>query len=196
MPSHTPSERHSSGATPDSPRVDRLENVLRGEVDAIRNDLHQAQALASEYQRQLSHKANDVAVLKHSLEKAMADLEKMQTTVAQLRAERQHLSDEALRALVLERRLALVTARLDHLERQRISDASAPAEEPSSVPVPTPVPTKPKEVNRGTPPVASPPNGATPREEARIEITFSNDSGANVVIVPDPQRTGRTIYRA
>jgi len=185
----------SSAAASDSHRIDKLENVLRGEVDALRNDLHQAQALASEYQRQLSDKANDMAALRHSLERALGDLEKLHVTVAQLRSERQALSEEALRALVLERRLALVSARLEYLERQQQQAATAD-ENLSGKANGGAVPEAEVQEERKSAPALPVIRQPLQTDTDRIEISFSKEAAASVVIMPEsPVPQTRGIYR-
>jgi chromosome segregation ATPase len=82
-----------------------LTPALRANMEAVRNDLEQAQELTAAYQRQLAGKSNECAELKQILEKTMRDLEKLQTDVSELRKERHRLANEVMRSYALQRRL-------------------------------------------------------------------------------------------
>lgn len=138
-------ERHQNREmdTPEnmSPASPSLGLTLQAETAALRNDLDQATHLAAEYQRRLSSKNNDFAALKMTLEKALADLDAMQNTIGELRAERHRFANEAMRAIALERRLQKVAAERDlfraELEeyRRRCTCDGSGASQPAPVPV-------------------------------------------------------------
>ena len=98
-----------------SPASPTLGAALQAETAALRNDLDQATQLAAEYQRRLSSKSNDFAALKEMLEKAHSDLNAMQSTIGELRAERHRYANEAMRAIALERRLQKIAQERDLL---------------------------------------------------------------------------------
>ncbi len=80
----------------------RLSATLAAEYEALHNDLAQARAIASNYQRQLASKSNDYAQLRIILERANDDLEAFKTAIAELRADRHRLANEAQKLYEVE----------------------------------------------------------------------------------------------
>jgi len=95
-----------------------LSSNLRSEYEALLNDVEQANELASELQRQLSGKSNEVAEFKKLFEKTQTDLGQLQASIAELRQERHRLANEAMRAVAFERKLADVTAERNRLKTE------------------------------------------------------------------------------
>jgi chromosome segregation ATPase len=93
----------------------RLSANLRGDYEALLNDVEQARMLASDFQQQLAGKSNEVAHLKQIFEKTARDLAHLQEGITALREERHRLANEAMRAIALEHRLAKTEA-----ENQRL----------------------------------------------------------------------------
>jgi hypothetical protein len=90
-------------APPPQPLVNPLlSRSLAADHEALQNDLVQAQELASDFQQQLAGKSNECALLKQIIEKTKADLGQLQAGIVQLRAERHHLANEAMKAQGLE----------------------------------------------------------------------------------------------
>ncbi len=116
-----------------SPARPSLGILLQAETAALRNDLDQATQLAAEYQRRLSSKNNDFAGLKMALEKALADLDAMQSSIGVLRAERHQFANDAMRAVALELRVQKIATERDHFcreldeQQRRCTCDSAPA---------------------------------------------------------------------
>ena len=77
--------------------------------------MEQAQELAADFQRQLAGKSNEFAQLKQVFEKTQKDLTHLQTGIAELRAERHRLANEAMRATAFEMKLAKMTDERDRL---------------------------------------------------------------------------------
>src|SRR6266478_2854935 len=100
------------------PSKSPLGSAISADLDALRNDVESARLMASEYQQQLAMKSNEVADLKHVFEKTQFDLTHLQTGIAQLREERHHLANQAMRAEALDRRLQTVTQERDRFARQ------------------------------------------------------------------------------
>jgi len=95
-----------------------LTGSLTAEYEALQNDLEQAKLLASDYQSQLSDKSNDVAGLKLTLEKTVADLEKLQAHIVALREERHRLANEVMKVVSLEAKLAAANEELRKLREE------------------------------------------------------------------------------
>jgi chromosome segregation ATPase len=95
-----------------------LSSNLRSEYEALLNDVDQANQLASELQRQLSGKSNEVAEFKKLFEKTQKDLGYLQASISELRQERHRLANEAMRAAAFERKLADVTAERNRLKTE------------------------------------------------------------------------------
>ena len=112
----TPSPSDSSVLEPAS--IANLTASLRADYLALHNDVEQAQELAADFQRQLAGKSNEVAHFKALLEKTTQDLGRMETHVAELRAERHRLANEVM--IAAERREALkdVAAERDQFRRE------------------------------------------------------------------------------
>jgi septal ring factor EnvC (AmiA/AmiB activator) len=110
-----------------------LSGNLTSEYAALQNDLEQARCLAADYQNQLSDKTNDFAALKLTLEKTVSDLEKLQVHILALRQERHRLSNEAMRAVALEIKVAELTKELNRLRQNPREFIKVDLEEPDSV---------------------------------------------------------------
>ena len=95
-----------------------LSATLRAEYEALQNDVEQAHELASEFQRQLAGKSNEVAEFKQLFEKTQKDLTRLQASITELREERHRLANEAMRAAAFERRLTEMTADRDRLIKE------------------------------------------------------------------------------
>lgn len=93
----------------------KLGATLRADYEALRNDVQQANELASDFQRELAGKSNELAHLKRVFEKTQEDLTQLQTSITALREERHRLANEAMRAVALERRVTVITADRDRL---------------------------------------------------------------------------------
>ncbi len=107
---------HSAEAGSERPLTNpRLSANLRGDYEALQNDVEQARLLAADFQQQLSGKSNEVAHLKQIFEKTARDLAHLQEGITALREERHRLANEAMRAVALEHRLAKMEA-----ENQRL----------------------------------------------------------------------------
>jgi len=89
--------------------------ALTADYEALHNDMAQAAELAAEFQRRLSEKSNEFALLKQVFEKTRIDLGKMQTDILELRQERHRLANEAMRAQAFEMMLKKITAERDQL---------------------------------------------------------------------------------
>ena len=95
-----------------------LSVALRSDYEALYNDVHQANALAADFQRQEAGKSNEIAVLKKVFENAQADLARLCASIADLRQERHALANEAMRAMALERRLSDVAGERDRFRAE------------------------------------------------------------------------------
>jgi chromosome segregation ATPase len=93
----------------------KLSGTLRADYEALKNDMQQAQELASDFQRQLAGKSNDYAQLKQVFEKTLADLAHLQAGIEELRNERHRLANEAMRATAYQIKLNNVTGERDRL---------------------------------------------------------------------------------
>lgn len=120
-PRPTESEQVTSTAQsaegPASPELvnPKLSASLSADYEALQNDMEQAQELAADFQRQLAGKSNEFAQLKQLFEKTQKDLTHLQTGIAELRAERHRLANEAMRATAFEMKLAKMTEERDRL---------------------------------------------------------------------------------
>lgn len=120
-PRPTESEQVTSAAQPGegpaSPELvnPKLSASLSADYEALQNDMEQAQELAADFQRQLAGKSNEFAQLKQLFEKTQKDLIHLQTGIAELRAERHRLANEAMRATAFEMKLAKMTEERDRL---------------------------------------------------------------------------------
>src|SRR3954470_15918055 len=74
-----------------------LSAQLRANCEALRNDLEQAQGLASDFQAQLNGKSNEAAHFKQVLEKTQQNLERLQSDILRLREERHSLANDVMR---------------------------------------------------------------------------------------------------
>lgn len=116
MSMHTQTPTESAEAGGERPLINpRLSANLRGDYEALQNDVEQARMLASDFQQQLAGKSNEVAHLKQIFEKTGRDLAHLQEGITALREERHRLANEAMRAIALEHRLARMEA-----ENQRL----------------------------------------------------------------------------
>jgi chromosome segregation ATPase len=95
----------------------QLSAKLTAEYLALQNDLEQARSMAEDYQRQLSDKTNAFAVLKSRLARTIIELQSLQEHIMELRKERHHLANEAMRAKALEQTVAQMA---EELMRQRV----------------------------------------------------------------------------
>jgi chromosome segregation ATPase len=91
---------------------------LRGDYEALKNDVEQAKVLAADFQQQLAGKSNEVAHLKQVFEKTSRDLANLQTGITALREERHRLANEAMRAVALEHRLKKAEAEIARLKAE------------------------------------------------------------------------------
>jgi chromosome segregation ATPase len=91
---------------------------LSADREALQNDLEQAKELAADFQRQLSGKSNEVAHFKNLLEKTQKDLNRLDLHVQELRRERHHLANEAMRATALDAQLKRANEEVDELRKQ------------------------------------------------------------------------------
>jgi chromosome segregation ATPase len=110
-----------------------LTGNLTAEYEALQNDLEQAKLLAADYQSQLSDKSNDFAALKIALEKTTADLEKLQLHIVALREERHKLANEVMRTVLLESKVAALTAEVTRLREGKREFIELGTEEPVSL---------------------------------------------------------------
>jgi hypothetical protein len=93
----------------------KLGAALTADYEALHNDMAQAAELAAEFQRRLSEKSNEFAILKQVFEKTRTDLGRLQADIMELRRERHALANEAMRAQAFEMRLNRVTDERDQL---------------------------------------------------------------------------------
>jgi chromosome segregation ATPase len=91
---------------------------LRGDYEALKNDVEQAKVLAADFQQQLAGKSNEVAHLKQVFEKTSRDLANLQAGITALREERHRLANEAMRAVALEHRLKKAEAEILRLKAE------------------------------------------------------------------------------
>lgn len=150
--------------------------ALTADYEALRNDMAQAAELAAEFQRRLSEKSNETALLKQVFEKTRTDLGKMQTDILELRRERHRLANEAMRAQAFEMMLKQMTSERDRLSaeletmradlaaaRQEIAARHEPAER------------------------AEKPNGVVARLTARVESLNAQLAAAPARASVDPE---------
>jgi len=106
-----------SGSPPSPPSLvnPKLSASLSADYEALQNDMEQAQELAADFQRQLAGKSNEFAQLKQLFEKTQRDLTHLHSGIAELRAERHRLANEAMRATAFEMKLTKMTAERDRL---------------------------------------------------------------------------------
>jgi septal ring factor EnvC (AmiA/AmiB activator) len=116
-PEPSASGQKDLGAQPAAKEVvnPNLSGTLRADYEALKNDMEQAQELASDFQRQLAGKSNEHAQLKQVFEKTLADLANLQKGIEELRAERHRLANEAMRATAFQLKLNNVTSERDKL---------------------------------------------------------------------------------
>ncbi len=95
-----------------------LSVALRHDYEALYNDVHQANALASDFQKHEAGKTNEIAVLQKVFENAQADLARLCTSIAELRQERHQLANEAMLAMALERKVGDLTSERDRLRAE------------------------------------------------------------------------------
>jgi len=159
-------------------RDPHLTEALSADYTALQNDLEQARDLAVDYQRQLSDKTNDLAMLKRVLERSTTDLKNLQANILALRQERHRLANQAMHAVAFECRLNIAVTERDQLRlendalrqalerarkasRSNGTDKSKTSEtEPGTVPVPPPV------------------------TETRIDIPFDAGTTGEILIYP------------
>lgn len=97
-------------------RDPHLTDALSSDYAALQNDLEQARVLAGEYQRELSDKTNDLALLKIVLERTSTDLKNLQANIVALRQERHRLANRAMHAIAFESKLRVVLEERDRLK--------------------------------------------------------------------------------
>lgn len=95
-----------------------LSRALIGDYEALHAHVHQANALAADFQQTGAGKSNELAVLQQVFERAQDDLTKLHASIARLRQERHQLANEAMRAMALDRKLAEVTFERDRLRAE------------------------------------------------------------------------------
>lgn len=91
---------------------------LCADYEALKNDLDQAKDLASDFQRQLAGKSNEVAHFKVLLERAQADFIRLEGHIEELRRERHRLANEVMRATALEMKINQKNQEIDRLREQ------------------------------------------------------------------------------
>ena len=95
-----------------------LSVALRHDYEALYNDVHQANALATDFQKHEAGKTSEIAVLKKVFENAQADLARLCASIAELRQERHQLANEAMLAMALERKVGDLTSERDRLRAE------------------------------------------------------------------------------
>ncbi|MDB6171208.1 MAG: hypothetical protein JWL59_519 [Chthoniobacteraceae bacterium] len=95
-----------------------LSATLRADYEALLNDVKQANELATDYQRQLAVKSNELALSTQLFERTQKHLTDLNAGIAELRRERHQLANEAMRSDILERRLGEVTVERDQLRSE------------------------------------------------------------------------------
>lgn len=108
-----------------------LSAALRLDYDALLNDMHRAQELCAEFQRQLEGKSNEVDEFKDLFVKTQSDLFQLQDGITELREERHRLANEAMRATALSCKLLEVTSERDRLLAEIAFSKKAPAKTPT-----------------------------------------------------------------
>jgi predicted RNase H-like nuclease (RuvC/YqgF family) len=91
---------------------------VAADYEALRNDLEQAQAIASDFQREAAGKSNELAEMRMFLERTQNDLTKLQTSIAQLRQERHDLANRVMIASAAEMRLKRSEAECERLRKE------------------------------------------------------------------------------
>ena len=94
-------------------------SIVAADLEAMRNDLEQAHALAEDYRWQLAGKSNECAELRQLLEKTKSDLSKLTSDIAALRQDRHRLANEAMKAQEAERFAAENAKLRDEVEKLR-----------------------------------------------------------------------------
>jgi hypothetical protein len=91
---------------------------LAADYEALRNDLEQAQEIAAEFQREIAGKSNEIAEMRHLLEKTQIHLEKMEASVVQLRKERHDLANRVMAGAATELKFERALADNERLRRE------------------------------------------------------------------------------
>ena len=112
------SEETTPPLNPVPPLDPQLGAAASGELEAIRNDLEQAKQLASDYQRLLAGKSNEVAALRQIFEKTRSDLLNLHHSITKLREERHVLANQALKAVALELVVGNLTEERDRFKNE------------------------------------------------------------------------------
>jgi chromosome segregation ATPase len=117
-PAHSPSVPPAEAPDLAPPAVTKpgLSASIASDFAALKNDVDQAKELASDYQRQLAGKSNELADFKRLFEKTQDDLIHLQASVAELRQERHRLANDAMRATAFEMRLKQMMGERDASE--------------------------------------------------------------------------------
>jgi chromosome segregation ATPase len=108
----------SESSSPDVASIANLTASLRADYVALQNDLEQTQELAADFQRQLAGKSNEVAHFKSLLEKTQMDLGRMESHVAELRAERHRLANKVMTLVEKKELVAELQAERDQFRRE------------------------------------------------------------------------------
>jgi septal ring factor EnvC (AmiA/AmiB activator) len=95
-----------------------LGSSVSADLEALKNDVEQAKELASDYQRQLAGKSNDLATMKQLFEKTRSDLVHLHEGITRLREERHQLANDAMRAEALALKVERLTRERDCLQNE------------------------------------------------------------------------------
>lgn len=110
-----------------------LTSRLRADQEALANDLALAQELAADFRSQVADKANEVAHLKRLLEQTQANLVRFGKDIAELRAERHRLANEAMKAAAYEMQARRLAAECERLRTENAELRRQSAVTPGSV---------------------------------------------------------------
>jgi chromosome segregation ATPase len=105
---------------------------LRADQEALANDLALAQELAADFRSQVADKANEVAHLKRLLEQTQANLVRFGKDIAELRAERHRLANEAMKAAAYEMQAKRLAAECERLRTENAELRRQPVVTPGS----------------------------------------------------------------
>src|SRR4051812_20339659 len=111
--------------TPPAPALAQPQGVsstlgprVAADYEALRNDLEMAQAIASDFQREVAGKSNELAEMRMLMERTQNDLTKLQASIAQLRRERHDLANRVMIASAAELRLKRSEAECERLRKE------------------------------------------------------------------------------
>ena len=160
-------------------RDPHLTDALSSDYAALQNDLEQARVIAGDYQRELSDKTNDLALLKIVLERTSTDLKNLQANIVSLRQERHRLANRAMHAVAFESKLRVVLEERDQLKLENQELRQALELTRQATPSPAPI-------------ISEAPEGTATRpdssREERIDISFGI-SDEDVLIYPSEQES-------